>query len=144
MSSLGCVLNGLSWLLTLSTKYSRIKADPEYKARTSYFGVYAIIMSITMAGLFVLCLWGVFAMIDCMDEAGIGIIMMVIFIIMLIIVALYIALEYIFGGLMGVIYQFLCNRRPISWIALVVFIVTAVGMAVGSGLVIGMAVSSGA
>lgn len=143
MSSLGCLLNGISWLLTLSSKYSRIKADPEYKARTTYFGVYAIAMSISMAGLFVLCLWGIIALVNNIENAGIGIIMMWIFIVMLIIVALYIVLEFIFGGLMGVIYQFLCNRRPITWIALVVFIATAMGMVVGSGFVIGMA-SAGA
>lgn len=131
MSNIGCLMNGLSWLITLSIQYQKICENPEKKAKTMYFGIYSILISVFVGGLFILSIWGVIALMNAMDSAGIGIILMWVFVAMLVIVALFLFAEYIFGGLMGVIYQFRCNRRPISWIALAVFLITTVAMIVG-------------
>lgn len=138
MSNIGCLLWGLNLLTSLSIKYKRISDNPEYKATTGYFGIYAIVTSILVGGLFVLSLWGVIALINGMDNAGISTILLWVFIAMLVIVALFLFAEYILGGLMGVIYQFRCNRRPIAWVALAVFIITAAAMAVGIIFIFGI------
>ena len=138
MSSMGCLMSGISLLLKLGSKYNRICQEPERKATTMYFGIYAIITSIYTAGLFVLSVWGVIALMDGMDSAGISVILMWVFVALLVIVALFLFAEYIFGGLMGVIYQFRCNRRPIAWIALAVFILTAAAMLVGLIFIFGL------
>lgn len=122
--------------MSLQIKYKNICQDKELKQRTSYFGVYSIVISILFGGLFLLSVWGLIALFGAMDSAGIGVLLMVVFIIMLGIVALFIVAEYIFGGLLGVIYQFRCNRRPIAWIALAVFIVTSGAMIAGLLLII--------
>ena len=131
MSSIGCAMSWLSLVLKSSVKYKEISADPTRKANTSYFGISAIIASIVTAGLILLCVWGVIALINGMDDAGIGSLLMWVFVAILIICAIFMLAEYIFGGLISVIYQFRCNRRPISWIALVVFILTLTAMIVG-------------
>ncbi|MDE6293390.1 MAG: hypothetical protein K2L88_02065 [Clostridiales bacterium] len=131
MSNMGCILWGINLLMNLQIRYKNISKDKELKENTSYFGAYSIIISILFGGLFLLSVWGLIALLGAMDSAGIGVLLMVVFIIMLGIVALFIVAEYIFGGLLGVIYQFRCNRRPIAWIALVVFVITSAAMIVG-------------
>ena len=131
MSSIGCLMSGINLLLNLSVKYRRICQEPERKATTSYFGIYSIVMSIFSGGLFLLSVWGIIALMNGMDSAGIGEILMWVFVVFLVIVALFLFAEYIFGGLLGVIYQFRCNRRPIAWIALAVFIITGAAMVLG-------------
>ncbi|MDE7165199.1 MAG: hypothetical protein K2O04_07265 [Clostridiales bacterium] len=131
MSNIGCILWGINLLMNLQVRYRNISSDKERKANTWYFGAYSIVMSILFGGLFLLSVWGIIALIDAMDSAGIGVILVVVFLIMLALVALFIVAEYIFGGLLGVIYQFRCNRRPIAWIALVVFILTTAAMIAG-------------
>lgn len=124
----------MSWLTLLlksSTKYKEISADPAHKATTSYFGISAIIASILTAGFILLCVWGVIALINGMDDAGIGALLLWALVGIIIICAIFMFAEYIFGGLLGVMYQFRCNRRPISWIALIVFLLTAAAMIVG-------------
>lgn len=131
MSSIGCAMSWLTLLLKSSTKYKEISADPARKATTSYFGISAIIASIVTGGFILLCVWGVIALINGMDDAGIGALLMWVLVGIIIICAIFMLAEYIFGGLLGVMYQFRCNRRPISWIALVVFLLTAAAMIVG-------------
>lgn len=131
MSSIGCAMSWLSLLLKSSTKYKEISADPARKATTSYFGISAIIASIVTGGFILLCVWGVIALIGGMDDAGLGSLLMWVLVGIIIICAIFMLAEYIFGGLLGVMYQFRCNRRPISWIALVVFLLTAAAMVVG-------------
>lgn len=131
MSNMGCILWGINLLMNLQIRYKNISDDRELKENTTYFGIYSIIISVLFGGLFLLSVWGIIALLDSMDSAGIGVLLMVVFIIMLGIVALFIVAEYIFGGLLGVIYQFRCNRRPIAWIALVVFVITSAAMIVG-------------
>ena len=136
MSNMGCIMWGINLLMTLQIRYKNISANPEQKATTGYFGAYSIVISILFGGLFLLSVWGLIALVGAMDSAGIGVILMIVFIIMLAIVALFIVAEYIFGGLLGVIYQFRCNRRPIAWIALAVFIITTGAMIAGLLLII--------
>lgn len=136
MSNMGCILSGISLLLTLSMRYKRICENPEEKAKTVYFGVYAIVTSVVAGGLFLLSVWGVIALMGAMDSAGIGIILMWVFVAMLIIVTIFLFAEYIFGGLLGVIYQFRCNRQPITWVALGIFIGTTCAMLTGFILII--------
>lgn len=131
MSSMGCLLSGINLLLNLSVKYNRICQEPERKNTTAYFAVYSIVVSIVSGGLFLLSVWGVIALMGAMDSAELGALLMWVFVAMLIIVALFLFAEYILGGLMGVVYQFRCNRRPIAWIALGVYIITAAAMVVG-------------
>lgn len=131
MSSIGCAMSWLTLLLKSSTKYKEISADPARKATTSYFGISAIIASIVTGGFILLCVWGVIALINGMDDAGIGALLIWVLVGIIIICAIFMLAEYIFGGLLGVMYQFRCNRRPISWIALVVFLLTAAAMIVG-------------
>lgn len=124
-------MSWLSLLLKSSSKYKEISADPARKATTSYFGISAIIASIVTGGFILLCVWGVIALINGMDDAGLGSLLMWVLVGIIIICAIFMLAEYIFGGLLGVMYQFRCNRRPISWIALVVFLLTAAAMVVG-------------
>lgn len=131
MSNIGCLLSAWSWLLTLSRKYTQISSEPERKANTVFFGVYSIVMSILMAGLFVLCAWGIYALADALDSSGLGVLLMWVFIAILFLCALTILAEHIFGGFMGIIYQFRCNRKPIGYVAIVVFILATVGMILG-------------
>ena len=136
MSSIGCAMSWLTLLLKSSTKYKEISDDPARKATTSYFGISAIIASIVTSGIILLCVWGVIALMNGMDDAGIGALLMWVFVAILIICAIFMLAEYIFGGLISVVYQFRCNRRPISWIALVVFVLTVAAMAVGLIMII--------
>ena len=136
MSSMGCAMSWLSLLLKSSSKYKEISADPARKATTSYFGISAIIASILTSGFILLCVWGVIALIGGMDDAGLGSLLMWALVAILIICALFLLAEYIFGGLISVMYQFRCNRRPISWIALVVFVLTAGAMIAGLILIV--------
>ena len=131
MSNIGCLMSGLTWLMSLSHKYHQICADPERKAKTSYFGIYSILVTIFIGGVFLLSMWGITALMNSMEDAAIGQILLWVFVAMLIIVMLYSFAQYIFGGLMGVVYQFRCNRRPITWISLAVFVLTTAGMIVG-------------
>lgn len=137
MSNIGCLLSGLHLLLNLSVKYNRICADGDRKSKTIYFGVYSIITSVFCAGLFLLCVWGVLAMMNAMDSAGIGQILMWVFVVIVAGCAIFLFLEYIFGGLMGVIYQFRCNRHPIGYIALALYVLITVAMGAGVFLIIG-------
>lgn len=137
MSNIGCLMSGLTWLMSLNHKYNKICADPERKANTSYFGVYSIFITIFVGGVFVLSMWGVMALMNAMDDAGLGQLLFWVFVVMLIIVMLYCAAQLFVGGLMGVVYQFRCNRRPISWIALAVFILGIAGTIAGVILVAG-------
>ena len=138
MSNIGCLMGAFSWLMTNSVRYNRISADPERKQKTVFFGVYSIIMSIAMGALFVLCVWGTLACVDALDgnSLGLGELAVGAFIVVLVICAVILLAEYISGGLVGVIYQFRCNKRPIRWVALAVFVATAVGMIVGVILVL--------
>ena len=133
---MGCAMSWLSLLLKSSSKYKEISADPARKATTSYFGISAIIASILTSGFILLCVWGVIALIGGMDDAGLGSLLMWALVAILIICALFLLAEYIFGGLISVMYQFRCNRRPISWIALVVFVLTAGAMIAGLILIV--------
>lgn len=121
----------MNLLIKLSTRYKNICEDKEQKANTTYFGTYSIVTSIVFGGLFLLSVWGIIALMGGMDDAGLGILLMWVFVAILLLLALFLFAEYIFGGLMGVVYQFRCNRRPIAWIALAVFILTAATMIVG-------------
>lgn len=136
MSSIGCAMSWLSLLLKSSSKYKEISDDPTRKATTSYFGISAIIASIITSGFILLCVWGVIALMNGMDDAGIGSLLMWALVGIIIICALFLLAEYIFGGLINVVYQFRCNRRPISWIALVVFVATAGAMIAGLILIV--------
>ena len=129
-------MSWLSLLLKSSSKYKEISADPARKATTSYFGISAIIASIVTSGFILLCVWGVIALIGGMDDAGLGSLLMWALVAILIICALFLLAEYILGGAMCVVYQFRCNRRPISWIALVVFVATAAAMIAGLILIV--------
>ena len=131
MSNMGCLMSGISLLLKLGVKYNQINKDPERKANTAYFGIYSIVTAIFAGGLFVLCVWGVIALMNNIDNAGLSTILMWVFVALLVILTLFLFAQYILGGLMGVVYQFRCNRRPIAWIALAVFIVTTAAMIIG-------------
>ncbi len=131
MSNIGCLMSGISLLLNLGVKYRQINEDPERKANTAYFGIYSIVTAIVTGGLFVLCVWGVLALMNGIDDAGLSEILMWVFVALLVILTLFLLAQYIFGGLLGVVYQFRCNHRPIAWIALVVFILTTAAMIVG-------------
>ncbi len=133
MSNIGCLMGAFSWLMTNRVKYNKICAEPERKEKTVFFGVYSIIMSIAMAALVILCVWGTIACVDALDGNDLGLSELAVgaFILMLAICAAILLAEYIFGGLIGVVYQFRCNKRPIRWIALAVFIATAAGMIAG-------------
>lgn len=137
MSNMGCIYGTISWLISLNIKYKRICDDPEHKAKTVYFGVYSIVVSLFTAGLFILDLWGIGLLFAEKDSAGIGVLAMWAFIAMLAIVAIVLFAELILGGLLGVMYQFRCNSRPIRWIALAVFAIAAVGLITGSIYVLG-------
>lgn len=136
MSNMGCILSGISLLLTLSMRYKRICENPEEKAKTAYFGIYAIVTSAVAGGLFLLSVWGVIALMGAMETAGLGVILMWVFVAMLILVTIFLFAEYIFGGLLGVIYQFRCNRQPITWVALGIFIGTTCAMIAGFILIL--------
>lgn len=136
MSNIGCLMSGLSLLLKPGVKYKQIREEPERKATTSYFGIYSIVTAIVTGGLFVLCVWGVIALINNVDNAGIGTLLMWAFVALLVILILFLLAQYIFGGLLGVVYQFRCNSRPITWIALVVFVLTTAAMISGAIFVI--------
>ncbi len=133
MSNIGCLMGAFSWLMTNRVNYNRISADPERKQKTMLFGVYSIIMSVAMAALFILCVWGTLACVDALDGNDLGLSKLAVgaFIIVLVICAVILLAEYVCGGLIGVVYQFRCNKRPIRWVALAVFVATAVGMIVG-------------
>lgn len=131
MSNMGCLFGAVSLLMTMRVKYNKICDDPERKAQTSYFGAYSIITSILCTGLFLLCFWGILACADALDGGGLAVLVIYAFIAVLILMALILLAELIFGGLMGFIYQRKCNKRPIGWIALAVLIVCVAGMVVG-------------
>lgn len=135
MSNIGCLTSIFNLFLHLSVKYNRLKSEGR-TADTVYFGVYSIIASVFSAGLFVLIAWGLTAMLGAVDSAGIGVILMYVFIAILALLLLVVLTEFVVGGLMGVVYQFRCNRKPISYAALVVYIVAAAGMIVGTVLIL--------
>lgn len=133
MSNIGCLMGAFSWLMTSRVNYNRISADPERKQKTVFFGVYSIIMSVAMATLFLLCVWATIVCVNALggNDLGLSDLAVGAFILMLVICAVILLAEYICGGLIGVVYQFRCNKRPIRWAALAVFVATAVGMIVG-------------
>lgn len=130
MSNIGCLLGTFSWIMNLSVKYKRINSEPERKSKTVYFGVYSIITTVAVGALFILLMWGIFAL---SDSTGGALSDMVVYalIVLMAICELVLFINLISGGLFGVIYQLRCNRRPIGWIALAVFIIALVGMVVG-------------
>lgn len=138
MSNTGCLLSALSWMLYVSNKYSKIEREPGRKERTVFFGVYSILMSVLTAGLFVLCAWGIFAMVESINENGLAVFIWFLFIIGLAVGMLVLLIENIMGGLIAIIYQFRCNRRPIGYIAIVVYIIATAGMIVGTIYVSGI------
>lgn len=131
MSSIGCALSWLSLLQKPRKKFQDICAHPEEKANTAYFGISAIIASVISCGLILLCVWGITALAVGGSGASINDTLKWALVVLLAICALFLFAEYIFGGLISVVYQFRCNLCPISWIALVVFLLTAAAMAVG-------------
>ena len=138
MSNTGCLLGALNLFFQLSSKYNRLSQDPERKAKTVYFGVYSIVMCVFTCAFAVLILWGIISCTNSLDSSGLGEIVLYVFIAILALCELVLFLQLIFGGLLGIIYQFRCNRRPISWIALAVFIIVIAGMAVGIFFILGM------
>ncbi len=138
MSNIGCLLSAWSWLLTLSRRYTEISSEPERKANTVYFGVYSMVISVFMSGLLVLCSWGIYSIMNAMDSSELGELLLWVFIAILFLCALLLLAEHIFGGLMGIVYQFRCNRKSIGYIALAVFILATVGMIIGVICVTGL------
>lgn len=114
----------------LHTEYDRIAQDEKKKSETAYFGIYSIVISIVCGGFFILGIWGLMMLIGALDQQNLGVILIVILIAIVAVAVLGIFAEYIFGGLMGVYYQFKCNRSTISWVALAIYIVVSVGMIV--------------
>lgn len=137
MSSRGFILSALSWLLTLSRRYDSISKDSERKARTVYFGVYSIITTLAVGGLFLLGIWGLTALIDASGAGDLSVILIWVLIAIVAIMELVLLAEYIFGGALGVFYQLRCNRRPIGWIALAIYLAATIGMIIGIIFIIG-------
>lgn len=130
MSNIGCLMWGVNLFLNLSRQYNIICKDPERKSRTVYFAVYSIIATVIVCGLFALSLWGLLA---CLNAMGgeIGDLLLIVFIVMLAVMCLVLTVELIVGGLMGIIYQFRCNKRPIGYVALAVYILSVAALIVG-------------
>lgn len=137
MSTRGCISSVISLFLNLSIKYDKIAKDEERKATTKYFGVYAISTTVIAGAIFVLVLWGIIACINAIDSSGLSAIVLYIIIGILGLIELTLFGEIILGGLMGIVYQFRCNRQPIGYIALIVFVITVISMGVGIILIIG-------
>ncbi len=131
MSSIGCALSWLSLLQKPRTKFQDICAHPEEKANTSYFGISAIIASVISCGLILLCVWGITALAVGASGASLNVTLRWALVVLLAICALFLLAEYIFGGGMCAVYQIRCNRRPISFLALAVFVLTTGAMIVG-------------
>lgn len=134
MSSIGCAMSWLSLLQKPRTKFNDICARPEEKANTTYFGISAIIASVISCGLILLCVWGITSLTT--GGTNINDMLRWTLVVLLAICALFLLAEYIFGGGMCAVYQIRCNRRPISWIALVVFVATAAAMIAGLILIV--------
>ncbi|MBD5132816.1 MAG: hypothetical protein HDT28_09585 [Clostridiales bacterium] len=139
MSNIGCLLGGFNWIsnvfFRLNRRYRKICDEPGRKETTMWFGVYSIIMSIFTTGMFVLCAWAIMAILDLGD---LGIIVFIVFIIGFVVALVVLLVEYICSALMGIFYQFRCNRRPIGFIALAVFILTTAAMIIGILFVAGV------
>ena len=121
----------LSLFFRLHTNYTLICQDEQRKAKTVYFGVRSIITTILAGAFFTLGIWGFILLFNAMDSQSLSILAIVPLIIILAIVELVLFAQYVLGGLIGVIYQLRCNRRAIGWVALGLFIVVTVGMAIG-------------
>ena len=139
MSSMGFLHSVISIFTKLSYKYAAIAKDEKKKAETVYFGVYAIISSIIVGGFFLLGIWGFAMLLGALGEQSLTVLLVAVLLVIVGIAELLLFAEFIFGGLFGVYYQFKCNRSPISWIALAVYIVTVVGMAIGTFFIISAA-----
>lgn len=137
MSTRGCISSVISLFLNLSIKYDEIAKDENRKANTKYFGVYSISTSVIAGATFVLALWGIIACVNAIDSSGLSALVLYIFIGILGLIELTLFGEIILGGLMGIVYQFRCNNRPIGFIALAVFLIVVIGMGVGIILIIG-------
>lgn len=136
MSSKGFLYTIFSIFLKLRTKYDQIAQDPKKKAETTYFGIYSIVVSIVVGGFFVLGIWGLILLVDALDGQDLGVILIFVLIVIVAVAELLLLAEYVFGGLLGVYYQFKCNRSPIGWVALAIYIVITVGMGAGILLIV--------
>lgn len=116
-------------MLTPQIKYKEISSDAELKATSSYLGISSIIASIASGGLFVLCVWGAKAV---AGSNSAGDTLTWVYVAMLVVCAVFLLAEYVFGGVMSAVYQIKCNRRPISWIALFVLVATTAAITVGT------------
>ena len=131
MSSVGFLRSIYSIFTKLSNKYNKIASDEEKKAETVYFGVYSIITSVLVGGLFLLGTWGFAMLFDALSQESLAVLLIAVLLVIVGIAEIVLFIEFIFGGLLGVYYQFKCNRSAISWVALAVYIATAIGMIVG-------------
>lgn len=131
MSTRGCLTSIISQLMNLQIKYRQISQDENKKANTRYFGLYSIAMTVVTCAFSVLIAWGVAASIGAIDSSGIGAIAIYAIVAVLVLCELVLIAELALGGLLGVIYQLRCNRRPIGWIALAIYILVVGGMIAG-------------
>ena len=131
MGGIGCMASIFARFINLNVKYNRISQDAERKQKTVYFGVYSIVVSILVGALFVLLMWGLLACLNALDGGGLSVILLYVFIAIIAVTELVLFAQYVCGGLLGVIFQLRCNRKAIGWIALAVFVIATVGMAVG-------------
>ena len=126
----GLLNSALSLFLRLNTKYNAICRDENAKAKTVYFGAYSIAMTVLVGGLFTLGMWGISLLLGALDEQSLGVFVIIPLIVILAVIEIVLFAQYIFGGLLGVVYQLKCNRRAIGFVALVLFILVCIGMAV--------------
>ena len=123
----------INFLFNLSLLFGRareIRNDPESRAKSAQFGVSSIVYSIMAAVFFVV---GVF-LINLAFESG--------SIVILVLCGLF-GLAFAISALVSLLHaivrfalQASINRRPITWIALAVLIISLAGAAIGSWLLL--------
>lgn len=113
-------INLIISIFDVFVKAREIRKDEEKRAKSVYFAVTSIAYSLVM----VACAVGGSFLFGVMDDT-----LLFLFVVVIAATLMISAVVSLFGALLRVIVQFTINRKPMSWIALIVFL-AAVGASV--------------
>lgn len=117
-----------NWL-SQRARFKQIKEDPEKKEKSVYFGVTAIIKTISYAILTALSILGFIYCFKALSSESLGVILAFFGVVCCAIFAIYSTVSLIFSCPLEISYQLRLNKRAIGWLALVLYI-ACVGVAV--------------
>lgn len=132
MKNSGNFLNFIFKIISMISDYSTIKQDEELRPKSKMFGTRSIILS--SIGLFLITFFGVLTVrtLNNLNAGDLGVLISIFLLIILIVIDIYLIAYFLIMPLICWILQINLNKKPIGWIAMVVWILL---FAISTGLI---------